>query len=522
MKYICRLTVCLIFAFTVFTSGQNNEVKIFKIKVFNDVNKNFKLDKEEFGIEGVKVSNQYTIVKTDKNGYCELPKTGNGIIYVIKPADYQTPLNSFNIPIFYCSPYSSGSQFILPQGKNGDELYFPLYVVKADDKFDALFLGDPQSRNLEEVGYMRDDFVKNQLNNNYKFALMLGDISYDNKELYKPTNEILSKMNIPLYFVPGNHDMDYSAESDELSMESFRQNYGPEYYSFEYGNVHYIILDDIVWRGFIGDKVKKKDYVGGVSKNILEWLKKDLELTDGNKLVVISMHIPINSVGGDYDANKVLNKDDFFEVLKSRQDIVLVAGHTHTQEHDYYNKQDGWNGNKPLHQIICSTVCGSWWSGTKDYRGIPHGTQMDGVPRGFNVFSFSGSNYTQKYYPVSGKPNYQLRISSPNGVIESSALDTSFVTVNVFNGNKNTVVKAIIDDSIELQLKNELTNDPVIAKMIKDNPTLYKNWMRAETTSHIWQLNIPNNLSVGVHKIEASAADENGNVYNDYVIFEIK
>ena len=397
MKYILKILFGFFIVFTVSVSGKNGEVKIYKIKVFNDINKNFILDKDEIGIEGIKVSNQYSIVKTDKNGYCELPETNNTIIYVVKPAEYQTPLDKFNIPIFYYSCYSDNLGIITPKGENKDELYFPLYNDKIVTEFDALILGDPQSRNIEEVGYMRDDFVKTQLNKNYKFALLLGDISYDNKELYKPTNEVLGKLNIPLYFVPGNHDMDYSSETDELSLESFRKNYGPEYYSFEYGNVHYIILDDIVWRGFIGDKVKKKDYVGGVSKNQLEWIKKDLELTDVNKLVVISMHIPINSVGGDYEANKVLNKDEFFEVLKNRENIIFLAGHTHTQEHKYYDQNDGWNGVKPLHQIICSTICGSWWSGTKDYRGIPHATQMDGTPRGYNVFSFSGNNYKQKF-----------------------------------------------------------------------------------------------------------------------------
>ena len=115
-----------------------------------------------------------------------------------------------------------------------------------------------------------------------------------------------------------------------------------------------------------------------------------------------------------------------------------------------------------------------------------------------------------------------MRISSPNGVIDSAACDTTFVTVNVFNGNKNTTVNAVIDDKIELQLANELSSDPIITKMIKDNPTLYKNWMRAETTSHIWRTNIPKDLSTGLHKIEAAFIDENGNIYKDYQLFEIK
>lgn len=519
MKNVFNL--CIVFTLFAAFINVTPQTQVYKVKVFEDVNKNNILDKGENGIEGISVSNQSIIVKTDKNGYCEIPKVDNDFIYVIKPANYSTPLNKFNIPVFYHSSYSDSHESIMAKGVNQNEIEFPLYKCEISTKYDMLMLGDPQSKDETEVGYMRDDFVKNFVNSNYKFAIFLGDISFDNKKIYKPTNEVLSKMNIPLYFVPGNHDMDYSAEDDSKSLESFRKIYGPEYYSFEYGDVHYIILDDINWQG-LNSETKKRDYVGGISKKQLAWLENDIAFTDPNKIVVISMHIPINSIGGDYDANKLLNKDEFFRIIEKREKVFLTIGHTHTQEHNFYSKNDGWNGKSELRQYICSTICGAWWSGVKDFQGIPMAIEMDGTPRGYNVFSFDGTNYIQSFYVLNKKEDYQLRIGSPFGVIEKANIDSTEIVVNVFNGNKNSEVVANIDGTTDIILENVICGDPAIDRMIQADKSLYRSWMHAENTSHIWKAKLPNHLSVGIHTLKVTTKDEYNRKFKETVIFEIK
>lgn len=514
-------SLCLVLALFVAFIDVSAQTKVYKVKVFEDINKNQIMDKDERGIEGISVSNQSIIVKTDKNGYCEIPKIEDDFIYVIKPAGYNTPLNKFNIPVFYHSSYSDSYQTIKANGVNQDEIEFPLYKSEICKKYDMLMLGDPQARNEIEIGYMRDDFVKNFVSTNYKFAILLGDISFDNKDIYTPINEVLSKMNMPLYFVPGNHDMDYSAEDDSKSLESFRKVYGPEYYSFEYGDVHYIILDDIDWKG-LNTETKKKEYVGGISKKQLAWLENDLAITDPDKIVVISMHIPINSIGGDYPANKMYTKDEFFKIIEKREKVFLTIGHTHTQEHKFYSKNDGWNGKTELRQYICSTICGSWWSGVKDFQGIPMAIGMDGSPRGYNVFSFDGNNYKQSFYVLNKKEDYQLRIGSPFGTIEKANIDSTEIVVNVFNGNKKSEVVANIDGITDIILENVICGDPAIDRMIKADKSLYRSWMYAENTSHIWKAKLPQNLSIGLHTLKVTTKDEYNRKFNDTVIFEIK
>ena len=45
----------------------------------------------------------------------------------------------------------------------------------------------------------------------------------------------------------GNHNMNLDATSDILSVETFEMNFGSVNYAFNYGNAHFIILDNILY-----------------------------------------------------------------------------------------------------------------------------------------------------------------------------------------------------------------------------------------------------------------------------------
>ncbi len=45
----------------------------------------------------------------------------------------------------------------------------------------------------------------------------------------------------------GNHDMNYDAVADSLSDETFESNFGPANYAFNYGQAHFIVLDNILY-----------------------------------------------------------------------------------------------------------------------------------------------------------------------------------------------------------------------------------------------------------------------------------
>ena len=63
-----------------------------------------------------------------------------------------------------------------------------------------------------------------------------------------------------------NHDLDFDATSDEHSFDTFRREWGPEYYSFDIGQVHFITLDDVKYPCL--DEDNQDGLHGGCEDNI--------------------------------------------------------------------------------------------------------------------------------------------------------------------------------------------------------------------------------------------------------------
>ena len=74
--------------------------------------------------------------------------------------------------------------------------------------------------------------------------------------------------------------MDYNKGGDETSDDTFQQNYGPTYYSFNRGKAHYVVMDNVRYLG------KDKDYDGFIQQHQLDWLQKDLAFVPKDHLLI--------------------------------------------------------------------------------------------------------------------------------------------------------------------------------------------------------------------------------------------
>src|SRR5690606_12939149 len=78
--------------------------------------------------------------------------------------------------------------------------------------------------------------------------------------------------------------------------KKYRDIIGPTYYSFNLGEVHYVVLDNIQYinTGGAPGVVGQRNYNDVITPEQIEWLKKDLEtLPDKTAPVVIAMHAPL-------------------------------------------------------------------------------------------------------------------------------------------------------------------------------------------------------------------------------------
>ncbi|KAA0140049.1 metallophosphoesterase [Gimesia chilikensis] len=481
--------------------------------VFHDANQNRKFDAGEKTLPGVAVSNGLKVVRTDENGKYELPVTDDTILFVIKPRNWRTPLSKNLTPEFYYIHKPNGSPKshfagVAPTGPLPESVDFPLYPQKEPNQFRALFFGDPQPRDQKEIDYIAHDVIEDLVGTDASFGVTLGDILFDDLSLFESQARGIALLGIPWYNVIGNHDINYDAPNDRLSDETFERAFGPSYYSFDYGTVHFIVLDDIEW--IVTDETKKNKkkkgkYQGGLGKEQIEFVKNDLQQIPEDQLVVLMMHIPL--VG-------VEDRQDLYRLIEKRPFCMSISGHTHHHEHRFITKEDGWRGAKPHHHIINVTVSGSWWSGAPDERGIPHTMMADGAPNGYSIITFDGKEYNLDFRAAGRAAKYQMNIIAPEAVTVDQVAETN-VMVNVFNGSEKSKVEMQIGESGSwAPMERIVAIDPSFKKLSETENGVegksYRNLPKAKNSTHLWQAKLPDGLKSGTHLLRIRTVEMDG------------
>jgi hypothetical protein len=493
--------------------------------VYNDLNQNLRRDANEPGITGVLVSNKMAVSQTDQNGRYALDVQEEDIIFVIKPAGYTFPLNENNIPQFYYIHTPEGSPSLKYIGVEAtgplpQQIDFPLYADNIGDAFKIVVFSDPQPRDEKEINYIRDDVVSELIGTSAVCGIVLGDIMYDDLSLYEYYSQVLRQAGIPFYHVPGNHDMNYDAIDDEHSLETYKRNFGPPYYGFQYGKVHFIVLDVVDYLGY--NEKGNTHYQGNIGEQQRRWLENYLKFIPQDHLIVLNMHIPLYSFIGEHVSIRVIDRDLLFALLKNRSHLLALAGHMHMIEHQFLGKEQGWFGEQPFHQIICGAVSGSWWNGPPDIRGIPVADQRDGAPNGYHIFTFQGNSFKERYVPAQFGDSHQIRISAPSGTINRSQLDSINIVVNVFDGNEESRVIYQIDNQSSFSMSRQKMVDPFVQGLHENYQQYYLSWIKPRISNHIWTAPVPDDLDTGIHSITVTATNQWGEKFQDSRIFEIK
>ena len=523
MKKINLTKICLIFFISYVCLLQSLPAKTIKGTVFHDLNKNLKLDKGEPGIPNVLVSNQVDVVQTDEKGRYKLKVYDECIFFITKPSGYVTPVTENKLSQFYYIHRPKGSpplkyKGVEATGKLPKKLNFPLYKVNEPDSFEVIVLGDPQTRNDREIDYLRDDIVSELVGTRAKFAVALGDIMFDNLSFFERYNKIMSQIGVPCYNIAGNHDRNYDAKDDSRALETFISYFGPPNYSFNYGNVHFVVLDDV--EHYLENGEAK--YRGNLNATQLEWLGRDVEFVNKNNLIVLMMHIPLYwKEDQNEDKLNISNGDKLLNILKDRKYILTLAGHTHMIQHNYIDNKLGFDGENPIHNIVCATACGAWWKGAKDERGIPVTPMQDGAPNGYHIFTFKGNQFTEIFKPAFNSDNLQMRIFSPGGKIEAEKIQNVQILVNVFDGGERSVVLYKIDDFPERKMKQKPMKDPYLDELL-ERTLDEKSEIKPRLTYHIWTAPIVDELSIGAHKLLIVTKDQFGQDFKAAKIFEIE
>lgn len=479
--------------------------------VYVDQNENGRRDEGEAGLPKVGVSNGTEIVETDSDGLYRLPLSDDQAVFVIKPSGYRTRLNRDQLPQFYYIHKPEGSpklQYpgVAPTGPLPASIDFPLYPQQEPSQFKALLFGDPQPRNLKEVGYIAEDVIADLVGTDATFGVTLGDIVFDDLSCFPAVNETYGLLGIPWYNVIGNHDINYDVEDRKWANETFEATYGPSYYSFNYGNVHFVVTDNINYHVDPADGRKK--YNAKFGETQLQFIQNDLSRVPDNQLVVLMMHIPLQDTQ---------DRRGLYRLIEKRPFSLSISGHTHFHAHRLIGSEDGWRGDKPHHHIINVTVSGSWWGGQADERGIPHTVMCDGAPNGYSIIQFDDHNYQLDFVPAGRPKSYQMHLNLPDEVAVSRVAETALV-VNVFNAAPDDQVEARIGVDGSWHAMNNFSGlSPSFVEMFqrdrKENGD--PNLPSPRATQHLWKLPIDKmseGLPPGHYLVQVRWTDRNGQV----------
>ena len=194
-------------------------------------------------------------------------------------------------------------------------------------------------------------------------AISLGDQMWDNMSMGSSiVSTFTGRLNVPVFYTIGNHDYDSSKDSDYDAETAFVNAFGPTNYSFDIGNAHIIVMDDIVRRSGNGSSASgysTVNYGEGFTSEQVDWLRADIARVKGaaSKLVILCVHAPLSSAsGGDTDTQSAVMsalKNNFYNVH-------VFSGHTHVLKNNYYG---GWaaKSGRHIHEHTIQTLSGYFW-----------------------------------------------------------------------------------------------------------------------------------------------------------------
>lgn len=517
-------------------------------KVFVDANQNGLLDPGEQGVPNVRVSNGVDVVTTDDIGYYEIDAGDESIVFITKPRDYATPVNGHMLPQFYYIHQPDGSpeglryQGIAPTGPLPEAINFPLLPRPENESFEAILFADTQPQTNRELDYIRDDVVTELIGTEAAFGMTMGDILFDDLSMFPRYNALIARIGIPWYNVPGNHEMNFEATEDRYSLETFKRFFGPPYYAFEYGDALFVVLDNIEYQGNgeadPGDVRGNGGYEASISRDQLKWLESELSHVDQDRLVFVATHAPLGSENGAYNTK---NSERLFKLLGGRPNLYSVAGHTHTTDHVYFGKEEGFPGPGTFHHHVLATVSGSWWSGPFDERGIAISDQRDGTPNGYHILQVDGTDLSVRFKGAGKPADYQMRIMFDvahhqlrsdsardfqmgellDGRMTSDEVAAADIIVNLFDGGPKSRVEYRIGDSEYMPMQRVLRPDPFMVEQYHRFADTKKSWVQARPSTHIFEADLDDSLAPGTHTVTVRAVDEFGQVHHGHAVLEI-
>lgn len=255
--------------------------------VYVDSNRNGIYDKGEKVLKGIRVSDGLNVVKTNAEGVYTLPgHKRERFIFITTPSGYRTD-----------------NQYYRRINGTGQTYDFGLQPwkgrIKPNGSHRFIHISDTEIFNTENQEDWANNIRDYAANENISFIIHTGDICYENGLKNHIHLMNTSNMDCPMFYCIGNHDLVKGKYGEEV----FENVYGPVYYSFDFGNVHYVVTP-----------MAGGDHQPGYTKeDVYRWLKNDLAQVPTGKPIIVFNHDLLTS-GNEFvfgiDDNEKINLNE--------------------------------------------------------------------------------------------------------------------------------------------------------------------------------------------------------------------
>ena len=250
---------------------------------------------------GVIVSDGLVCVRTDAQGaFSFAPRAGARFITVTTPSGYRTGWRSLAIPRKF-QPYDFNLVKQSASGRKGLR-----FVQIADSEISRAGLAEKAW--MDRVRGVADEV-------DAAFIVHTGDICRRPGLLAHQWLMNDATMGRPVIYCLGNHDL----ETGPAGESQFETIYGPSWYSFEAGGVHFCVTP-----------MPLGDYPPSFSTDdVADWLRNDLALLPSGMPVVIFNHMISNWEGPAGEIGVTYGRDRKLDLLAAANLTGFVYGHLH-------------------------------------------------------------------------------------------------------------------------------------------------------------------------------------------------
>ena len=440
------------------------------------------------GIPNVLVSDGISVTKTSPDGTYELETPTSPLnhyskkfVFVTTPSGYQLDSESFyrEVPV----PFKEDTQANFGLKESPAEQREFSFAFMAD-----MHIGEGSDKNSAFFQETIDDIKSVNRNIGLDFVASGGDMCYRVMDTYNDNINQIKSDGIPVFNTPGNHDLNEKSDYAGPRKGRFNDYFGPTYYSFDHGDVHFIMLDTTEWVPGIAPS----SVIGGVDNARREWLSNDLSCVGEHKPVIIMCHIPMRTTTWERHGPRMkacweaMNNEEIFDILEKYNVRFIFQGHMHENEHIFEHNTD-------INSV--GAVSGTWW---RRNGADPH--CPDGSPEGYLLVSVDGEEILPVYKGTGKHEKYQMEMLEPkNSAADEGDVD---IVVNFFYGSERSQIFYKIDRGPWKELSR--TESPIRDIRIPKTQFFWN-------TGHIWLAS--EKRPKGEYNIAVKAIDRHGRVW---------